>query len=358
MVQLTLSADPVTGKARRVRRRAKTKTDANRILRQLIAEREQGRPLTADRRITVGAWLEQWITEVVPATVSTKTLDGYESMVRVHLKPALGHLKLAELEVGHVDSLLAAKAKAGASANTRRIMRTVLGRAIKDAMRRNLVQRNVVQLSAPPKKRRSEKRALTPEQRAVLFDTVASRPDPLRGVLELLWATGARVGEICGLQWGDNDETSVRLRRDVERVPVAREAAWGQRTELRAGELKNESSRRTLPLTPAIAAVLARVRPAEPTADGWVFVGPKGGPVDPKAVGARFRELTTEVLGESWTVHELRHSAITHMLASGAPIEVVSQLVGHSSITMTADIYHHPTLDAFSQALAMLDDDG
>ncbi|HMI33444.1 MAG TPA: site-specific integrase [Propionibacteriaceae bacterium] len=102
-----------------------------------------------DDRLTVAAFLDRWLTKSLPGQVSEKTFDSYADTVRLHIKPLIGRKVLRKLTVSDVDQLLAWKRNAGYSANTVRIIRAVLRRALKQAEREGLVSRNAAALSAP-----------------------------------------------------------------------------------------------------------------------------------------------------------------------------------------------------------------
>jgi hypothetical protein len=166
---------------RRIRKKVSgaTKGEVLRKLRDLRAELNKGSPVPDDR-LTVAAFLDRWLTASLPGQVSEKTFDSYADTVRLHIKPSLGRKVLRKLTVSDVDQLLAWKRNAGYSANTVRIIRAVLRRALKQAEREGLVSRNVAALSAPPRVRSDEGRALSVDQARALLDQVrGTRDEPL-----------------------------------------------------------------------------------------------------------------------------------------------------------------------------------
>jgi hypothetical protein len=114
-----------------------------------------------DDRLTVVGFLDRWLTASLPRQVSEKTLDSYADTVRLHIKPSLGRKVLRKLTVSDVDQLLAWKRNAGYSANTVRIIRAVLRRALRQAEREGLVSRNAAALSIAPRVRSDEGRTLS-----------------------------------------------------------------------------------------------------------------------------------------------------------------------------------------------------
>jgi integrase len=204
---------------RRIRKKvsAATKGEVLRKLRDLRAELNAGLPVPDDR-LTVAAFLDRWLTASLPGQVSEKTFDSYADMVRLHIKPSMGRKVLRKLMVSDVDQLLAGKRNASYSANTVRIIRAVLRRALKQAEREGLVSRNVAALSAPPRVRSDEGRALSVDQARALLDQVrGTRDEPL---LTVMLAFGLRRGEALGLHWSalDWDAATLKVTHAVKRV--------------------------------------------------------------------------------------------------------------------------------------------
>ncbi len=144
---------------RRIRKKVSgaTKGEVLRKLRDLRAELIAGMPV-ADDRLTVAAFLDRWLAACLPGQVSEKTLNTYADTVRLHITPSLGRKVLRRLTVSDVDQLLAWKRSAGYSANTVRIIRAVLRRALRQAEREGLVSRNAAALSVAPRVRSDEGR--------------------------------------------------------------------------------------------------------------------------------------------------------------------------------------------------------
>jgi len=244
---------------RRIRKKVSgaTKADVLRRMRELRAELDAGLPVPDDR-LSVTAYLDRWITKSLPGQVSDKTLDSYADTVRLHLVPSLGRKVLRKLSVGDVDELLTWKREAGYSANTVRIIRAVLRRALRQAEREGLVVRNVAALSAAPRVRGDEGRAFTVDQaRQLIAEAGKTRHEAL---LTVMLAYGLRRGEALGLHWSALDwgAATLKVTHGVKRVQD-RTAAERQ-TRLVVGELKTARSRRTLFLTPQLAELLRRHR--------------------------------------------------------------------------------------------------
>ncbi len=336
---------------RRIRKKVSgaTKADVLRKLRDLRTELNGGMPIPDDR-LTVAGFLDRWLTASLPGQVSDKTLDSYTDTVRLHLKPSLGRKVLRKLTVSDVDQLLVWKRNAGYSANTVRIIRAVLRRALRQAEREGLVSRNAAALSTAPRVRTDEGRALSVDQaRALLEQVKGTREEPL---LTVMLAFGLRRGEALGMHWSasDWDAATLKVTHAVKRVRDRAETT-NLSTRLVIGELKTARSRRTLFLTPELVELLRRHRARlaeERMAIGpaWrehdlIFPSAVGTPMDPDNVSHWFSRICRRAGLGHWHLHELRHSGASLMLAQGTDLYVVSEVLGHSSVAITKDVYGH-----------------
>src|SRR5215217_7712067 len=180
----------------------KTKTEARRALRQAMADADRGLIFDADN-LKVGADLDRWLSESIRDTVKATTFERYEQIVRLHLKPALGRVKLKALTPAHVRSLYREKLEAGSSARTVRYIHTTLHKALKQAVMDGLIPRNATEAVRPSQPTREEMHPLTPEQAKLLLQVAHDSGDRLEALYVLAINTGLRQGELLGLQWDD-----------------------------------------------------------------------------------------------------------------------------------------------------------
>jgi len=343
----------VEGKRKRKYVTGSTQAEALAKMRRVQREVESG--VVVDDQLTVGEFLVRWVATTLPGSVAGGTLDDYAQIVRLHLVPVLGKTRLAKLTVADVDALWAAKREAGYRANTIRIMRAVLRRGIGQAEREGLVTRNVAALSQAPRLSTPEGRALSVEQAGVLLE--AARGDRLEAAYLLMLSYGLRRGEVLGLAWSDFDPA--RRTLGVRQAVTLRKSgrldgggyAGGAPGRVELSELKTRRSRRVLFLTEGLVEALeghARSQACQREAAGgaWVehglvFASSVGTPIDPDNFAKAFVRLAKDAGLGHWHPHEARHSAASVMLAQGVPLEVVSEVLGHSSIYITKDVYGH-----------------
>jgi hypothetical protein len=190
------------GRRRRKKVSGRTKAEVLTKLRELQRTLDSGLP-APDDRLTLGGFLHRWLTVNIPGSIADSTLDNYVDTVRLHLEPMLGRRALTRLTVSDVDALWADKRAAGYSANSVRIMRTVLRKALAQAEREGLVPRNVAALSTPPRVRTEPGRSLTVEQAKRFLDQI--RGHRLEPLFVLMLTYGLRRGEALGLMWRELD---------------------------------------------------------------------------------------------------------------------------------------------------------
>ena len=193
-----------------------TKTQAHRALRQAMADADRGLIFDADN-LKMEEYLDRWLSDSVRNTVKATTFERYEQITRLHLKPALGRVKLKTLTPAHVRSLYREKLEAGLSARTVRYIHTTLHKALKQAVMDGLIPRNVTEAVNPPQPTREEMHPLTPQQAKVLLQTAHEAGDSLEALYVLAVHTGLRQGELLGLKWEDVDleDGSLQVRRTL-----------------------------------------------------------------------------------------------------------------------------------------------
>lgn len=310
---------------------ARTKAEALAKLKKVQRQLDDGLPVPDDR-MTVNQLLDRWFDDVMRHQVAPNALDNYMSIAKIHLRPTFGRKRVSKLTTADVDSLVSEKLDAGLSTSTVRRIRSVLSAALDQAVRWGVVGRNVVSFTRGPKETRSEGRTLTPEQARKLLDEVRGRR--LEAFYITMLALGLRPGEALGLSWDAVDFKG--------KVLMVRKALKRERNQLVVGEVKTAKSRRSVNLPqPVVTALRAhKVRQAKErlvagpgwTDTGLVFTTEIGTPIDPSNLRREFNEAFKKAGLGHWHPHELRHSAASIMLAQRVPLEVVADVLGHSSI--------------------------
>lgn len=293
--------------------------------------------------LTVGAFLESWLTEVARVTVRPRTYASYRYIVGYHLIPGLGDLPLAALSPSDVQGFLNGKAATGLAPRTVGYLRGVLRGALAHAERTDLVTRNVARLARPPRIPRRRVSPLSVEQ--VRTFLAAIRGDRLEALYLVALGVGLRQGEILGLRWSDVDLAGGTL--------TVRHALARIEGRLVLVEPKSATSRRIVPLPGFVrdGLVAHRARqgaeplrlspaPKDPFGD-LVFVSSRGTPLDGISVTRRFQRILAGAGLPHQRFHDLRHACATLLLSQGVPARVVMETLGHSEISLTLNTYSH-----------------
>jgi len=308
--------------------------------------------------MTTRRFMEHWISDVLPlAAIAQTTADGYARIAKLYVIPYVGRKRLDQLSPADVRSMLASLRGAGLAPNTQRQARSVLRRALRTALADGLVTRNVAELVDGVRVGRQEGRTLTPQQARTLL--TSAREYPYEALVAVLLSTGVRKGEALGLSWADLNLDATPLTLSVQRS-----LKKDLRGAVYVSEPKTTGSRRTIHLPGSLVDVLRRHRVAQAAqrlefGAGWgghwapldlVYTSSIGTPLDPDKVNKDVQAITQEAGLGTWTPHELRHSAASILLATGTPLKVVSEMLGHSSIRVTADVYGHLLAPARTEA--------
>ena len=332
------------GRGKRIVRSAsgRTRTEAKAKLRELKKAEAAGITST-NSTVTVRQVVDDWLTFGLPRR-SGATVDKYKILAAKHIYCPLGARKVRDLSAAEVDRWLSRLAST-LSTRTLRELRSILSRAVNRAMARDLVHRNVVDLTEIPQGRDGRRsKSLTAEQVDAVLTLTAS--DRLHHYIVVSLLTGARTEELRALRWDH-----VHLDGDPDARPPIPPHLEVWRSVRQGGDTKTRKSRRTLALPLRCVGELRAHRARQAAArrlagDGWqdndlVFSSEAGTPLDAANVRRGFRRIgdAAGLTAKDWTPRELRHSFVSLLSDSGVPIEQISRLVGHSGTAVTELVY-------------------
>jgi len=304
---------------------------------------------------TLTEFLHDWLESVRPQ-LRPRTWVRYEQFARLQLIPKLGRRPLGDLQPQELQSLYSSLVAAGLSPSTVRKVHRLLHVALVHAVRWGLVSRNVADLVDAPREARKEMETLS-ETEVRQFLTEA-RQDRLAALWLLAITTGMRQGEMIATRWTDID-----LRRGSLQVTgtLQREPGKGLVRE----EPKTERSRRRIVLGQETLAALHTWKSEQSderlqAGANWfqsdlVFTRPLGQPFDPDRLRRRFRALLQDAGLPRIRFHDLRHTAATLMMSRGIHPKVASDLLGHSTVAITLDLYSHSSEPMHREAAEVLD---
>lgn len=277
--------------------------------------------------ITLSDFIDRYMADTAAHTLRPKTIESYESLIRVHIKPALGDFKLNALRPDQLQNLYSLKLNQGLSKRTVQYIHSILHKILDQAMKWSLVARNIADIVSPPSPVKKAPQALTPAQAKCLLDAV--KDDRLFALYVLAITTGMREGELLGIRWEDIDfdHGVLHIRQAVQQL-----AGKG----LVITEPKTEKSKRTIKLT---TYAIEALQPHKE--NGLVFQTSNGTPFGPRNLIRHFRRMCLKAGLPQLPFHSLRHTFASLLLSQNVHPKVVQEMLGHSTITLTLDTYSH-----------------
>jgi integrase len=333
----------------------KTRQEVSRLLATALRDQEQGLPVVGEKQ-TVEQFLLSWL-EMTQHTIRPRTWKRYKEYVQLHILPALSKVRLAKLTAQQVQALYTAKLQEGLSPTTVHHLHATLHRALDRAVRLGLVQRNVGDLVDVPRMTHREMVTLSEEQARTLLNV--AKGARLEALYVLALATGMRLGELLALRWRDVDldGATLQVKATLHFTPGGGYVF---------AEPKTDFSRRRIALSRiAVWALRAhrerqveeQSRLAETWEDlGLVFTNTVGCPLDGlNLLKYWYYPLLKKANLPKIRFHDLRHTAATLLLGRGINPKVVSEMLGHSHISVTLGIYSHVTPHMQQQAASAMD---
>jgi len=370
---VSFGTDPATGKRRRKKVTAATKTEVARKVAKLEADRDGG--YTGTGAVTVAEWLDLWIASKA-ASVRPKTIVGY-GVDRAHIVRALGAVELTKLTPEHIEAMYAEILASGCGPATTTHVRATLSAALNQAAARGRIARNPVPAAVSPRLVSARVEPLSVAETRRVLDAATGGRNAARWALALL--VGPRQGEVLGLKWEDVDLTAgtLRIRRSLARAPwqhgCGSVPCGGKRGAdcparhgggLVIGPVKTTAGERTVALPAGLTAMLRAHRTTQAAErlragslwrdSGHVFTCERGGALDPRRDWAEWKKLLGAAGVRDARLHDARHSSATFCLLDGVDPVVVMARHGWESRVML-DRYQHAVSAAQQHAAAKTD---
>lgn len=329
-----------------------TRTEVAEKLREALNNQSTGMVVDS-KKLTVEQWLKTWIDEYKKPSVRQTTYEYYCYVIDNYIcnKDGIGYIRLMDLRPDHLQKLYNSTSIAGYSAVTIKNMHIVMKSALRQAIINRLIVHNVSEGTTRPKMVKKESRVFTPEEQKQFMDTLI---DEKYGLLyRFALATGLRIGELMALRWKDIDQKEgyFEVKQALVRVKNSNPEI-NSKTILIFQEPKTEAGKRIVPIPKNIMPQLEKhqTKQKEYKLQSYglykedidlVFCNKLGGPMEPSNIRSRLYKLTEQAGIDHAGMHALRHSYATRLLEADESGKVVQELLGHSSIATTLDIYGH-----------------
>jgi integrase len=293
---------------------------------------------------TVAAFVERWLKDWADDNVSNKTWTRYAQLLRNYLAARVGHMPLQRLRAADLQAIYAGMAKDGLADRTRLHLHRVTHTMLKHAVQWGVVARNVAAMVDAPRVQAREVEILTPAQIQAALDTL--RGKALYPIVATALGTGLRRGELLALRWQDIDLEGPRPHLRVERT-----LEQTKRGGLLFKAPKTKYGRRLVTLPASTVTLLREHRRAQleqrmalglgkEPADALMFPNWDGSTRSPNGVTKEWT-LAMRKAGLTATLHSLRHTHASTLIASGLDVLTISRRLGHGSPAITLGVYGH-----------------
>ncbi|MFZ5639182.1 MAG: site-specific integrase [Bacillota bacterium] len=359
--QVSVGYDPANSRNRRLTFYGKTKKEVQEKMREAQYQHQNG-TLVEPSKLALGQWLDDWLNVYVKNSVKLSTWENYKIMVETHLKPSLGHFMLKDLRPEHVQVIINQKlesgrkdGKGGLSSRHVNYMITILNMALKQALKSQLIVRNVLDAVQRPKRVKHEFKTLNVDELNILLKT--AKDHRFYPLLLLESRTGIRRSELVALMWDDLDleKSTLTIRHAVVRT----------KNGLVISEPKTRKTIRTIELPKMVIAGLKawRVKQNQEKLrlgpdyqdNNLIFCSALGTITDPRDLNRLLDTLLKKANLPKIRFHDLRHSVATILLKEKIHPKIVQELLGHDEISTTLDIYSHIVPGMIEQATQLLD---
>ena len=337
---ISLGKDPVTGKYNYHWQTVKgTKKEAEKQRTELLHQLDSG-AFIRPSKTTFAEYLERWLKDYARPNLSPRSHERYAGIIKKYLITEMGNIPLTQLKPEHIQRHYTNIRSQGLKPETIRFHHAVIHKALQTAIKWGLLHRNAADGVDVPRDGHTEMQTWDDFEVRQFLDT--AKDSIYYALFHTALFTGMRRSELLGLKWEDVEIQTISVRRSLH--------------HLKSGDYiftdpKSDKSRRTIALSPSSVLVLAEHKERQQAIrtmlgetlgkDDLVFSTPQGSPLRPNTITRAWTMLADKAGVKPIRLHDARHTHASLMLKQGIHPKIVQERLGHSTISMTLDIYSH-----------------
>jgi len=337
---ISLGKDPTTGRYNYHWETVRgTKKEAEKRRTELLHQLDTG-AFIKPTKTTFAEYLERWLQDYARPNISPRSYERYSGIVKKYLIPEMGDIALTQLKPEHIQRHYTNIRNKGLKPETRRFHHAVIHKALQTALKWGLLHRNVADGVDVPKNGHSEMRTWDDFEVRHFLDT--AKDSVYYALFHMALFTGMRRSELLGLQWRDVELQQIHVCRALHHLKDGSYIFT---------QPKSEKSKRAIALSPSSVLVLAEHKERQQAIrtmlgetlgkDDLVFSTPQGSPLRPNTITRAWTMLAIKAGLKPIRLHDARHTHASLMLKQGIHPKIVQERLGHSTISMTLDIYSH-----------------
>jgi len=307
----------------------------------------KSKPVSANisGNITVGELFEKWFS-AIKFKIKNSTHANYRMKVDKHILPYFGGIRYDQLSVDLVHEFIESKLKSGLSAKYVSDI-VIVFKSMSKYVYRVYGYKNPFENVILPKVKKQEIKLLSDNQQEKLCSHLMQNMNNTSLCILLSLYTGLRIGEICGLKWGDIDfgKSILSVKRTVQRIHTEK-----GRTSLIIDTPKSKTSQRLIPIPAFLMKLLREFR----SVDNMYVLSGDSNVIEPRTMQRRFKTILKKACLPSVNFHCLRHSFATNCVKVGFDIKTLSEILGHSNVETTLNRYVHSSIERKAECMNLL----